>query len=350
MSASEGSSHHDWLVVGAGVVGLCTALHLARRKLRVCVIEQMSQVANASIVSGAGIRFFDPDPIVSAQVVQSHHFYSELGLADDFRPCTSYYGFGVAAAERLLDRAHASGMRVLSRAQLKACRPHIEWGAVDYAVEDEHAGFRDPLITWHTLRAACERLGVAFRFGHQVLAFEDRACARQLVTQAGRYMAHGVIFATGYWTPSLLERLGLPHVVRNRTITVHRLAGHNLAHLPFVVEHGSGFHARPTACGEILFGLPQPDWDVAPDNLPDRANAHLDKAVAHLQRYATTPLSFSGVRTTRSADAFASVAPEVQATLPDHTHVFAFGEGAAFKYAPAKTLAYINLIQGSKIC
>ncbi|MFJ7792634.1 NAD(P)/FAD-dependent oxidoreductase [Pseudomonas sp. NPDC096950] len=347
MSASEVSSHYDWLVVGAGIVGLCTALHLARRKRRVCVIEQMSEVTNASTLSGAGIRFFDPDPGISAQVAQSHDFYSALGLAEDFRPCPSYYGFGAAANERLLDRAHASGMRVLSRAQLRARRPSVEWGSVDYAVEDEHAGFRDPLITWHALRAACERLGVTFRFGHQVLAFEDSTRARYVLTQAGRYGAHGVIFATGYWTPSLLERLGLPAVVRNRTITVHRLAGHNLAHLPFVVEHDSGFHARPTASGEILFGVPQPDWDVAPDNLPDRADAHLNKALAHLQRYAPVPLSFSGVRTTRSADAFDSVAPEAQTVLPEHTHVFAFGEGAAFKYAPARTLAYLNSILGS---
>ncbi|MDP9711408.1 UNVERIFIED_ORG: glycine/D-amino acid oxidase-like deaminating enzyme [Pseudomonas fluorescens] len=346
MSSRQVSSHYDWLVVGAGLIGLCTALHLARRKLRVCVIEQMSQVTNASTASGAGIRFFDPDPVVSAQVVESHGFYSELGLAGDFRPCPSYYCFG-AAAEVLLDGASPRGLQVLSRAQLQARRPHIEWGAVDYAVEDEHAGFRDPLLTWHALRSACERLGVTFRFGHPVLALEQSAGARHLLTQAGRYVAHGVIFATGYWTPSLLERLGLPAVVRNRTITVHRLAGHNLSHLPFVVEHDSGFHARPTACGEILFGVPQPDWDVAPNHLPDRADAHLNKALAHLQRFAPLPLSFSEVRTTRSADAFASLPPEAQTALPAHTHVLAFGEGAAFKYAPAKTLAYINSILGS---
>lgn len=346
MSSRQVSSHYDWLVVGAGLIGLCTALHLARRKLRVCVIEQMCQVTNASTASGAGIRFFDPDPVVSAQVVESHGFYSELGLAGDFRPCPSYYCFG-AAAEVLLDGASPRGLQVLSRAQLQARRPHIEWGTVDYAVEDEHAGFRDPLLTWHALRSACERLGVTFRFGHPVLALEQSAGARHLLTQAGRYVAHGVIFATGYWTPSLLERLGLPAVVRNRTITVHRLAGHNLSHLPFVVEHDSGFHARPTACGEILFGVPQPDWDVAPNHLPDRADAHLNKALAHLQRFAPLPLSFSEVRTTRSADAFASLPPEAQTALPAHTHVLAFGEGAAFKYAPAKTLAYINSILGS---
>ncbi len=344
MSSSEVSSHYDWIVVGAGLIGLCSALHLARRKLRVCVIEQMSRVANASTVSGAGIRFFDPDPLVSAQVVQSHDFYSELGLADDFHPCPSYYCFGAADADCLLDNARARGQRVLSRTQLQADSPHIKWGAVDYAVEDKHAGFRDPLITWHALRAACERLGVTFRFGHQVLAFEEGVGAHQLLTQAGRHVAHGVIFATGYWTSSLLERLALPVVVRNRTITVHRLCGHNLPHLPFVVEHDSGFHARPTAFGEILFGVPQLDWDVSPDDLPDRASAHLNKAVAHLQRYAPVPLSFSGVRTTRSADAFAPRAHEAQTTLPKRTHVFAFGEGAAFKYAPARTLAYINSI------
>ncbi|KTC45107.1 hypothetical protein AO262_29325 [Pseudomonas fluorescens ABAC62] len=348
MNSGKVSSHYDWIVVGAGLVGLCTALHLARRKLRVCVIEQMSEVINASTVSGAGIRFFDPDPLVRAQVVESHAFYSEQGLDADFRPCPSYYCFAAPAAEALLDSASAMGLRVLSRAQLQAREPHIEWATVAHAVEDEHAGFRDPLNTWHALRAACERLGVTFRFGHPLLAFEDRAGARQLVTQAGRYLAHGVIFATGYWTPSLLAGLGLPVVVRNRTITVHRLAGHNLANLPFVVEHDSGFHARPTACGEILFGVPQLDWDVAPESLPDRNDAHLNKAMAHLQRYAPARLRFCDVRTTRSADAFAPEAGEARSALPEHTHVFAFGEGAAFKYAPARTLAYINSLVGSQ--
>ncbi|WP_369124933.1 FAD-dependent oxidoreductase, partial [Pseudomonas sp. CCI4.2] len=65
MRSREVSSGYDWLVVGAGLVGLWTALHLARRILRVCFIEQMSQVTNACTVSGAGIRFLDPDPVVS---------------------------------------------------------------------------------------------------------------------------------------------------------------------------------------------------------------------------------------------------------------------------------------------
>lgn len=343
MSSSKSYRYYDWIVVGAGIIGLCSALHLARRKLRVCVIEQMNQVKNASTASGAGIRFFDPDPVVSAQVAQSHEFYSQLGLADDFCHCPSYYCYDAVAAKAGLERIRAGGLGLLSRAQLQARMPLTDWGSVDHAVEDKYAGFRDPLVTWHALRAACDRLGVAFQFGQQVLRFEDNAYARRLLTQESCYAANGVIFATGYWTPSLLKHLGLPVVVRNRTITVHRLVGHDLERLPFIVEHDSGFHARPTACGEVLFGIPQLDWDVAPDNLPNRADVHLKKALAHLQRYAPVPLSFSGVRTTRSADAFASAALE-QDALPQHTHVLAFGEGAAFKYAPAKTLAYIKLI------
>jgi glycine/D-amino acid oxidase-like deaminating enzyme len=347
MKAGEAVNHYDWVIVGAGIVGLCTAYHLARRKLRVCVIEQMSRLANATTHSGAGIRHFDPDPVVSAQVVQSHDFYSELGLVDDFHPCPSYYCVGATTASAVLDRASARGFRVLSRAQLQVRRPHIDWGTVDFAVEDDQAGFRDPLTTWNTLHAACERLGVRFQFGQQVLAFNSGASARQLLTRVGPYHAHGVIFATGYWTPSLLARLELPMVVRNRTITIHRLERHNLPHLPFVVEHESGFHARPTASGGVLFGVPQLDWDVVPEHLPDRAADHLNKALHHLQRYGRTPLSFSDVHTTRSADAFPLAVAEEQAALPEHTHVLAFGEGAAFKYAPAKTLAYVNSILGS---
>lgn len=347
MKGGEAVHQYDWVIVGAGIVGLCTAFHLAQRKLRVCVIEQMQRVANATTHSGAGIRYFDPDPVVSAQVLQSHGFYSELGLVDDFHPCPSYYCVGAATDSAVLDRASARGFRVLSRAQLQVCRPHVDWGTVDFAVEDDQAGFRDPLTIWDTLHEACERLGVRFQFGQQVLAFHDGASARQLLTRAGRYDAHGMIFATGYWTPSLLARLGLPVVVRNRTITIHRLEGHNLPHLPFVVEHESGFHARPTASAGVLFGVPQLDWDVMPEHLPDCAADQLNKALHHLQCYGRTPLSFSDVRTVRSADAFHSVVPGEQTALPEHTHVFAFGEGAAFKYAPARTLAYVNSILGS---
>jgi glycine/D-amino acid oxidase-like deaminating enzyme len=338
---------YDWVVVGAGIVGLCAAYHLAKRRLRVCVIEQMQRVTNATTQSGAGIRYFDPDPVVSAQVFESQHFYSELDLNGDFNPCPSYYCFGAASDTSILDHASARGFRVLSRAQLQTRNPDIDWRTVEFAVEDDEAGFRDPLRTWCALHAECERLGVSFQFGQKIMARGESGTSSQLFTQSKCYDTQGIILATGYWTPSLLARLGLPVVVRNRTITVHFLEGHNLSELPFVVEHESGFHARPTSTGGLLFGVPQLDWDVAPEHLPDRADNHLFEALQHLQRYGHERLSFSGVRTVHSADAFHLLVVEEQIALPTYMHVFAFGEGAAFKYAPAKTRAYVNSILGS---
>lgn len=81
MSSREVSSHYDWLVVGAGLVGLCTALHLARLKLRVCVIEQMSRGQLAeSLKSGKPIS--DRLHLSSAHG-DTNEFYTELDKSEN---------------------------------------------------------------------------------------------------------------------------------------------------------------------------------------------------------------------------------------------------------------------------
>lgn len=59
-AADKKSQHLDAVVVGAGIIGLWTAVHLARRGCKVALIEQQTVPINATVNSGAGIRFFRP--------------------------------------------------------------------------------------------------------------------------------------------------------------------------------------------------------------------------------------------------------------------------------------------------
>ncbi|MBB5448368.1 MULTISPECIES: FAD-binding oxidoreductase [unclassified Paraburkholderia] len=338
--------HYDVLVIGAGIVGLCAAFHLAQRKLRVGLLEQRQAPDNATLSSGAGIRFYDPHPEISAWVEDSHAFYSRLDLGAGFRACPSYYGISSRDAQGLPAEAEQRGFRVLSPAQLQTRWPGLDWRAMDCVIEDPRAGFRDSQHVWRLLIEHCNRLGVRMGFGSPVRRWAECGVGHHhLWTDGARYSAQHVILATGYWTPTLLAQLGLPKLVRNRTVTIHYMEKSPLAYdLPFLVEHESGFHARPTASGGILFGIPQADWDVDPDHLPDRGRQQVDAAVRHLQGYLRVPVSTARLITVRSADAYPGETSPGTGRWPPSFHLLAFGQGAAFKYAPARTLSYLDTI------
>lgn len=325
----------DAVVVGAGITGLCTTLHLARRGYSVALLEQQAEPDNATTNSGAGVRFFDPDVQIGKWVRESHDFYQSLGAA--WLPAPALYCLP-GKSDDSLETARLCGFRSRDFTGLKALYPAIEWTPSAVAIEDSNAGFRDPRQVTQLLLRECHKLSVYVGFAEPVTELQVDL-HHQLRTPRALYSTDQLLFACGYWSPEVMQQLGLPAHVRNRTVTTHYLD--KAPPVPFLVEHLTGFHMRPTASGGLLFGLPQLDFDISAQQLPDRAETQGGMAYQHLRRYLPVlPADIAPLRTVRSADTWPLLTPPP--TLPNNIHHLAFGQGSAFKYAPAATLAYLD--------
>jgi glycine/D-amino acid oxidase-like deaminating enzyme len=338
-AADKKSQHLDAVVVGAGIIGLWTAVHLARRGCQVALIEQQTVPINATVNSGAGIRFFDPNTQIHDWVRQSHSFYQELGSSGAFTPAPAIYCLDANDDSTILMDAQARGFGLLDNTKLTTLYPDLTWPTSIWAVEDSEAGYRNPTQVCNALLSLCKQLGVHIAFGERVHALEAGQSLRVRTDQCA-YCSEHVFLASGYWTPTLLKELGIPVQVRNRTVTIHYSNEKIHAKLPFLVEHKSGFHMRPTD-GGMLFGLPQLDYDIPPGELPNRGDKQSNAAFEHIRRYLPqTTMQSSVLHTVRSADAFPLGVPSE--SLPDNLNVIALGQGSAFKYAPAMTLSHIK--------
>jgi len=328
--------HFDAVVIGTGITGLCTALHLARWGRSVALLESQSYPVNATLCSGAGVRFFDPKPQIMEWVHESHAFYQALGAI--CTPAPALYCLDEDADPQILEEARVRGFHTHTAKGLKAYYPECSWSASALAIADPDAGFYDPRHVRQVILDACRHHQVHIAFAEPVIELQVGTC-HQVLTPNGCYSTDHVVFACGYWSAELLKQLGLPIQSRNRTVTVHYLD--NAATVPFVVEHCSGFHMRSTVNGGVLFGLPQLDFDVPATQLPDRSETHDTAALKHLRRYLPLlPDQIVGMRTVRSADAWPLT--NLASALPHNVHHLAFGQGSSFKYTPAATLAYLD--------
>jgi len=338
------SAKFDYVVIGAGIVGLWTAYHLINNRKRVCIIDKSINLQGATAKSGAGIRYYDPDPAITSLVEDSEMIYKTVIKSDSFTPCDHLYVVPSNDTANLLNQASSRGFSILNQNELRKRYAHMNWDFLDHAILDERAGYWNASDVCTQISDYCQRRGTDIRMGCALSNIEQNRESFSVLTSNLTIDAENIIFATGAWTKQLMNKIGIPSYEVNRTITIHYLDYAMPANnTPFIVEHESGFHMRPTNDGQMLFGLPQLDWNIDPDLLPDRSNEQAAKAITSIQKYFGSNPDYSRIRTIRSADSFKSTV-EGYRKVSNGIYAFSFGDGASFKYAPAVTLKYLSAL------
>jgi len=199
----------DVAVIGGGVIGVMTALFLARAGRRVVLLDKGRIAGEQSSRNWGWIRQQGRDPAELPMMIEARRIWQDL--ASEVGPGLGYRQAGVmylagseaqaAKYEGWLPHAAAHGIdtRMLSRAEMQAMVPNSAgWTSALWTASDGQA---EPWAAVPLLARLAADAGVAIREGCAVRAL-DIAAGRVagVVTEAGRIACERVVLAGGAWS------------------------------------------------------------------------------------------------------------------------------------------------------
>lgn len=255
----------DVLVIGGGLHGCSTALHLARRGLKPLVLEKDHVGRHASGVNAGGVRRLGRHiaevPLSVASMEMWHHI---ADLVDDdcgfeshgqVKVAESEAEFATLAARVDMLRARSfTHEELIDRAELRQVVPAIAGHCVG-AIIARDDGAANPYRTTLAFRHAAVRAGARFEEGTYVTALRPLGEAWQVESAAGaRYSAPAVVNAAGAWAGRIAASLGEPvplEVIAPMLMITARLPAFLL---PVIGATGRPLSFKQYANGTVLIG------------------------------------------------------------------------------------------------
>jgi sarcosine oxidase subunit beta len=345
------------VVIGGGLHGLSTALHLARAGWSVTVLERRHVGRHSSGINAGGVRRLGRDlrEIALSQVAFEMWTNLPALVGDDggFRPSgqvkVAESEADLARLERRASEVRALGWtheEVVDRAEtrrlLPAVAPHVVGALV---VRDD--GAADPMRTVMAFRRAALAAGAVIEEGAGVIALErTRSGALRVVTERGAWEAERVANCAGAWATTIARMAGETircGVKASMMIVTERL--------PRFVEPTVGSASRAlsfkqTEAGTVLIG----------GGHQGRADVAAETAVVDVRNLAKAariaaelfPL-MHGVRIVRSWCGIEARTPDEvpvigeSTTCPGLIHSFGYS-GHGFQLAPAAGAAVAEIM------
>ena len=212
---------YDAIIVGAGSVGLPTAMFLAEAGLKPLVVDQFAgpgQGSNKAAIGG--IRATHSSPAKIRLCLESLRIFStwQASHGDDIEWFQGGYVF-VAYREQderslkdLLKIQQSYGLNIswLDRDQMIALVPDINREGLRGGTYSPEDGSASPMMSSAAFYRRAVELGVQFRFGERVTGLIQRK--RGVVgvrTDKGGYATETVVNAAGAWARPLAQSIGL---------------------------------------------------------------------------------------------------------------------------------------------
>ncbi|HQZ12809.1 MAG TPA: FAD-binding oxidoreductase [Devosia sp.] len=254
---------YDVAVIGGGLHGLSAALHLARRKRKVVIIERRWIGRHASSATAAGVRSLSRDPAeiaLSRAAMEIWHRIDAL-VSDD----CGFHANGQIRVAKAGDVARLearqvdllargwSHERLVEGAELKRLLPGL---APDYVaglfVDDD--GSADPHRTLIAFRKAAEGAGATILQGIGVDGAEPVAGGWRIRCGETSIRAAQVVNAAGAWAAEAAGRFGDPILLGTKAsmmMVTERVAP---MHLPVIAVVGQALSLKQTNQGTLLLG------------------------------------------------------------------------------------------------
>ncbi len=350
----------DAIVVGAGVQGASLAFHLARRGLRILVIERGTIASGASGRSSGFVRMhYDLESEARLAWASFPYFrdWSERVGAGDCGFVRT--GFLQLVPPEMTDalRANvamhqASGIetRAVTADEVRELLPGVAADEVVAAAYEPGSGYADPTGTAAGFLAAARDRGTRVVQGCRVVGVTlDGERVAGVETDRGRFAAPIVVDAAGAWAAELARMVGLDVPVeawRHDTAYFGLPAGRS-ADFPIVIDEGGQVYFRPEGRELMLVGL---ETGNEIGGSPDRPMGGLRPgAVEEMVARVCARVPWMGGGTFRSAHGGQDgISPDQRAILdaagPDGFYLDCGFSGTGFKTAPAVGACMAELI------
>lgn len=276
------------IVIGAGSLGLCTALSLAGQGASVTVLEAKS-IASGSTgrsVGVVGTQFTDPEEILLRRHAMAHFTrWEEAGLRFNH---IGYLRLARTAAqmalfEKSVEMQAEAGFRArLYRAEeLPQLVPHLDATGLAGAIFGPDNGFLDPHELCMFLAARLKEAGGRLRQFCTVGGIARRSGLYRLETTRGSFEGDIIVNAAGAWAPRIADMLGQSlHVRPERHEAILVLLDRPLDYtMPMVMDlvngEGTGLNFRHEKQGELIAEIHKVDTTRTEN--PDDYNEHCDE-------------------------------------------------------------------------
>jgi len=279
------------VVVGAGIMGVSTAYHLARLGAgRVIVLERDTVCSGSTALASGGIRHQYANrlgiELTTHSIVTYERFRDEFGVDPQFRQ--HGYLILIATEDELatarrsvaLQRSLGVDVELLDAAATHALCPYLNTADLLGATYTPRDGYADPYLCATAIAARARELGVVIKQQHEVRGFlrhGDRVTG--VTTAAGDFEARAVVIATGAWSGVVgklahVEIPVRPHR-RHKFMTAPFPAERIPAATPFIIDPHRNFSLRREGAG-LLFGHGRRD---EPDSFSTEVDRSLEASV-----------------------------------------------------------------------
>ncbi|HEY5269438.1 MAG TPA: FAD-dependent oxidoreductase [Anaerolineales bacterium] len=292
------------VIIGAGIVGVNVAYHLAKMGRKDVVLIEKGEIASGESSHAAGLvtQFATSQTLMQFRKY-SIELYSGLGLFDhvgSLRVASSPEQ--LKEMERSVSRANAIGMEagIISPAEALKIMPQISKENLYGAIYLPRDGQLDPYTTTTSMARLAKELGVEVLTNTRVIALELSAKGniQKVVTDKGSIKTEMVVNAAGMWAPQVAAMAGI-HIpttpVDHQHIALKAVPGNEFpSNTPCLRDPDNLVYMRQEAGGLVIGGYePNPlarwidgvPWEHGGTTLPadyDRFEQLLEGAIRRI--------------------------------------------------------------------
>ncbi|MDG4855066.1 MULTISPECIES: FAD-binding oxidoreductase [unclassified Mesorhizobium] len=271
------------VVIGAGTLGLCSALHLVEQGARVTVLEGQSIASGSSgrSVGVVGSQFTDPFEIMlRVHALRRFRQWESQGLGFNhigyLRLARTQKQMELFAKSVEIQEEAGLRSRLYRANELTELVPHINPGGLEGGLFGPDNGFLDPHEMCTFLAHSVRTQGGEIRQYRKLLGVRRRARGYTLETSGDPIDCDVVVNAAGAWAPQVAELFGQRlHIwpERHEAVVIHldEPLGYTMPMVMDLVNgEGSGLNFRHEKSTELIAEIHKVD-SLAPED-PDNYN------------------------------------------------------------------------------